>query len=137
MIRWDGGPVGSLNHTGSRRFASEKRRGGCGWILTESGPGPRVDARATLVRRVRWLTNASPHSYERASYLRTLLLLDPERTMVGLPIHLLDCEPRVRLLAARRTPLTDDARQWLTELRDDPIEDDDIRQAAGERVNES
>lgn len=93
------------------------------------------DSRAMLVRRLRWLTSASPHSYERASYLRSLLLLDPQRTTALLPIHLLDCEPKVRLLAAQHTPLTDDARRWLTELRDDRIEEEEIRRAAANRLN--
>jgi hypothetical protein len=50
---------------------------------------------------------------------------------------LLDCQPRVRLLAAQHTPLTDDAYRWLTELRDDPIEEEEIRSAAAERLNAS
>ncbi|MGC5021350.1 hypothetical protein [Micromonospora sp. DT47] len=103
-------------------------------ILMAAPPAAHTDTRAMLIRRLRWLTVASPHSYERASYLRSLLLLDEERTMEVLPIHLLDCEPSVRLLAARHTPLTDDARSWLAELRDDPIEDEDVRLAAAERL---
>ncbi|MDP9794454.1 hypothetical protein J2S43_002966 [Catenuloplanes nepalensis] len=55
---------------------------------------------------MRRLTVASPHSYERASCLRSLLLLDPECTTALLLIHLLDCEPEVRLLADRYAPLT-------------------------------
>lgn len=103
-------------------------------ILAGSSPAAHRDTRAMLVRRLRWLTAASPHSYERASHLRGLLLLDPHRTTARLPIHLLDCEPAVRLLAARHTPLTDDAHRWLTELRDDPIEEDDVRGAAADRL---
>jgi hypothetical protein len=104
-------------------------------ILAGAPPTAHTDTRATLVRRLRRLTTASPHSYERTSYQRSLLLLDPQRTTAVLPIHLLDCEPLTRLLAAQRTPLTDDAHRWLTELRDDPIEEDDIRRAAAERLN--
>ncbi|WP_432981434.1 hypothetical protein [Dactylosporangium sp. CA-233914] len=77
---------------------------------------------------------ASPHSYERASYLRSLLQLDLAGTTGMLPRFLLDCEPTVRLLATRHTPLTDHARRWLTELRDDPIEDDEVRTAAAQRI---
>lgn len=106
-------------------------------ILANSPPDAHPHTRTMLVRRLRWLTAASPHSYERASYLRSLLLLDPQRTTAVLPVHLLDCEPQVRLLAAQHTPLTDDARRWLTELCDDPIEEEEIRSVAAERLNAS
>ncbi|WP_203901341.1 hypothetical protein [Virgisporangium aliadipatigenens] len=106
-------------------------------ILAGSPSATHTDARTKLVRRLKWLTVASPHSYERASYLRSLLLLDPNRTMALLPIHLLDCEPQVRLLAAAHTPLTDDAHRWLTELRDDPIEEEEIRSVAAARLSPS
>jgi hypothetical protein len=100
-------------------------------ILARS-PAPEISAR--LVRRVRRIDNATPHSYARTSHLRTLLLLDPERTAAELPVHLFDCEDDVRLLAVRHTPLTDDARHRLAELRDDPIEEEEIRHAATERL---
>ncbi|WP_200211524.1 hypothetical protein [Micromonospora coerulea] len=103
-------------------------------ILATAPPAAYADAKAMLIRRLRLMTVASPHSYERASYLRSLLLLDEERTTAVLPIHLFDCEPSVRLLAARHTPLTEDARSWLAELRDDPIEEADVRLAAAERL---
>ena len=106
-------------------------------ILAGSPAATHANTRTTLVRRLRWLTAASPHSYERAGYLRSLLLLDPQRTTTQLPIHLLDCEPQVRLLAVQHTPLTDDAYRRLTELRDDPIEEEPIRNAAAERLNAS
>jgi hypothetical protein len=106
-------------------------------ILADSSPGVHADTRTVLVRRLRWLSASSPHSYERTSYLRSLLLLDPERTSEILPIHLLDCQAGVRLLAARHTPLTGDARRWLTELRDDPIEDQQVRDAAAARLTAS
>lgn len=103
-------------------------------ILAGSPPAAHAGTRARLVRRLRWLAIASPHSYERASYLRSLLLLDRQRTLDILPTYLLDCEPEVRLLAAQHTPLTDDARIWLTELRDDPIEEKEARNAAAQHT---
>jgi hypothetical protein len=103
-------------------------------ILTGSPPAAHAEGRATLVRRLRGQIRASPHSYERASYLRSLFLLDLPGTTGMLPFFLLDCEPKVRLLATRHTPLTDHARRWLTELRDDPIEDEDVRHAAAQRI---
>jgi hypothetical protein len=118
----------------------ERTDGWCGYEdLTEGlarilarSPTPEISER--LVRQVRQLDDATPHSYARASHLRILLLLDPERTAAELPVHLFDCEEDVRLLAVRHTPLTDDARQRLAELRDDPIEEEEIRLAATERL---
>jgi hypothetical protein len=106
-------------------------------ILAGSPRAAHADTRTRLVRHLRWLTAASPHSGERVSYLRSLLLLDPERTSAQLPVHLLDGEPEVRLLAVRNTPLTDDAHRWLVELRGDPLEDEEIRIAAAERLEAS
>ncbi|WP_238428083.1 hypothetical protein [Frankia nepalensis] len=103
-------------------------------ILMSLPPTAQVDIRALLVRRLRWLAIASPHSYERASYLRSLLLLDRQRTMKNLPAYLLDCEPQVRQLAAENVPLTDNIRCLLTELRDDPIEDDEVKHAMAGRL---
>jgi hypothetical protein len=104
-------------------------------ILTHAPPATHADTRTSLVGKLRWLTMASPHSYERTSHLRSLLLLDRQQTTGNLPIHLLDCEPGVRLQAAQHTPLTDDARHWLAELRDDPIEEEEVRNAASERLD--
>jgi hypothetical protein len=102
-------------------------------ILTAADAEPV--AKNQLVRRLRRLLKASPHSYERASYLDSLRLLDPVGIAGVLPIFLLDCEPGVRLLASKHTPLTDDARRWLTEISKDPLEEDDIRKAATERIH--
>jgi hypothetical protein len=83
-----------------------------------------------LARLLRGLLKESPHTAERAGYLRSLLVIDPEHTAETLPAHLFDCEAAVRLIAARHTPLTEDSRRWLAELRDDPIEDPEVRAAA-------
>ncbi|WP_232425375.1 hypothetical protein [Pseudofrankia inefficax] len=115
----------------------------CGWdqltagiarILSGLPPTAHGEIRTQLVRRLRSLTDASPHSYERASYLRSLLLLDQPDTMNTLAIYLLDCEPEVRRIAAENAPLTSEARRWLTELRDDPIEDHDVKHTAARRL---
>lgn len=103
-------------------------------ILTDAPPATHADTHTSLVGKLRWLTMASPHSYERTSHLRILLLVDRQQTTENLPIQLLDCEPGVRLLAAQHTPLTDDARHWLAELRDEPIEVEEVRDAAAERL---
>ncbi|MEU8008886.1 hypothetical protein [Micromonospora parva] len=106
-------------------------------ILTTSPSASKADLRTAVIRRLRRLTIASPHSYERRSYLHSLLLLDPDKTTAVLPSHLLDCEPDVRLLAAQHTPLTDQTRRWLLTLRDDPVEEASVRQAAAARINEN
>jgi hypothetical protein len=88
---------------------------------------------ATAVPRLRRLW-FSPHSYERPSYLRALVTLDPagaERLVVE---GLWDCETDVRLLAAERAPLTDQTRERLRYLRDDPIEAENVRAVAGARL---
>lgn len=102
-------------------------------ILSCSPAAAHGDAKVALLKRLRWLTIASPHSYERASYLRSLLLLNPD-VAHHLSACLFDCEPAVRLLAIQHVPLTDDTRRWLMELHGDPIEDDDVRQAAADRL---
>ena len=76
-----------------------------------------------LLRRL-WLT---PHSYERASYLRAYLALDRENAEYGLREGLWDCEEDVRLLAARHVSLTPRIRERLAYLRDDPIETPAVR----------
>ncbi|MEU1965910.1 hypothetical protein ABZ541_19295 [Micromonospora sediminicola] len=106
-------------------------------ILAGSRPAAHADLRATVLRRLRWLSRASPHSYERGSYLRSLLLLDRDRTAAALPSCLLDCEPTVRLTAAEHAPLTDRTRRWLSTLRDDPLEEASVRQAAFTRLDPS
>ena len=89
-------------------------------------------ARAELPRLRRlW---ASPHSYERAAYLRARLALDPEGVPKWVMEGLWDCEDRVRKLAVRQVELTATTRERLTYLRDDPIEEPDVRDAAAKRL---
>ncbi|GAB2925162.1 hypothetical protein GCM10027280_10560 [Micromonospora polyrhachis] len=127
--------LAALDQLTDRWCGYDRLTEGLARILAGSPPAAHADTQVRLVRQLRWLTIASPHSYERASYLRSLLLLDPQRTTDALPIHLLDCEPEVRLLAAQHAPLTEHAQRWLAELRDDPIEEEKVRRAAADRVN--
>ena len=46
-----------------------------------------------------------------------------------------DCEEGVRLLAARRAPLTPLSRRRLSYLRDDPLEVPAVRAAAADRLS--
>jgi hypothetical protein len=129
--------VAALDRLADQWCGYDRLTEGLARILTDSPPAAHADTRRWLVGQLRRLATASPHSYERTSHLRSLLLLDRQDTIENLPIHLLDCEAGVRLLAAQRTPLTDDARRWLAELRDDPIEDEQVRNAAAERTHAS
>ncbi|GAB3147321.1 hypothetical protein GCM10027258_40530 [Amycolatopsis stemonae] len=84
--------------------------------------------------RLRSLWYQSPHSYERAAYVNALLALDPDTTRQQLPDALADCEADVRVVAARHAPLTGEVRRWLGRLRDSPIENTDVREAAADRL---
>lgn len=115
---------------------------GAGWCgfdditagLTRLLEGEAGSARDRLVRTLHRLLRGSPHSYERASYLASLLQLEPAETTRILPVCLLDCEPGVRRIAVQHAPLTDDAVTWLTELAGDLIEEQDVRDAAAARL---
>jgi len=92
--------------------------------------GPTAATALPRLRRL-WF---SPHSYERPSYLRALVALDPagaERVVVE---GLWDCETDVRLLAAERAPLTAGTRERLRYLRDDPVEAQNVRAVAAARL---
>ncbi|MEU8613872.1 hypothetical protein AB0C29_38395 [Actinoplanes sp. NPDC048791] len=92
--------------------------------------GPGTAGVPKLLRRL-WFT---PHSYERASYLRAYLALDPDGAESGLREGLWDCEGDVRLLAVQRVRLSPRIRERLVYLRDDPIETPDVRDAAAARL---
>ncbi len=85
---------------------------------------------------VPWLHQlwTAPHSYERAAYLRALLVLDPAGAEPLLVEGLWDCEDEVRRIAAEHARLSAEVRERLVYLRDDPMEDAGVRDAAGERV---
>jgi hypothetical protein len=92
--------------------------------------GPGTAGLPKLLRRL-WLT---PHSYERTSFLRAYLTLDPDGAVGGLREGLWDCERDVRLLAAQQVPLSPRIRERLVYLRDDPIETPEVRHAAAARL---
>ncbi|WP_432827027.1 hypothetical protein [Dactylosporangium sp. CA-092794] len=91
------------------------------------------DAARRALPRIRSLW-FSPHSYERAAYLRARLALEPAACAGALSEGLFDCEPDVRLLAVRHVPLDGKLERRLTYLRDDPIETPEVRLAAAERL---
>ncbi|MBL7260013.1 HEAT repeat domain-containing protein [Paractinoplanes lichenicola] len=99
----------------------------CGYDEIATGLA-RLGAREVLPRlRELWF---SPHSYERASYLRAERILDPERVRPRLVEGLWDCEADVRELAAEHAPLEPRVVERLAELKDDPMEDERVRDAA-------
>lgn len=89
-------------------------------------------ARAELPRLRRLWT--SPHSFERAAYLRARLALDPDEGQKWAMEGLFDCEARVRQLAVLHVELTIATRERLAYLRDDPIEDPNVRATATKRL---
>ncbi|WP_426511510.1 hypothetical protein ACPPVO_13320 [Dactylosporangium sp. McL0621] len=91
------------------------------------------DAARQALPRIRSLW-FSPHSYERAAYLRARLELEPDACAGALTEGLWDCEAGVRLIAVRRVPLDEKLERRLAYLRDDPIETPEVRAAAAERL---
>jgi hypothetical protein len=91
------------------------------------------DAARQALPRIRSLW-FSPHSYERATYLRARLALEPDACAGALTEGLWDCEPAVRLIAVRQVPLDDKLQRRVAYLRDDPIETIEVRAAAAERL---
>ncbi|WP_127508793.1 hypothetical protein [Actinoplanes solisilvae] len=86
------------------------------------------DARTIVPRLHRlWF---SPHSYERAAYLRAALALDPEHVAPRLFEGLWDCEADVRRVAAENAELT----ERLAFLEADPMEDEEVRASARARL---
>ncbi|SBT39187.1 hypothetical protein [Micromonospora auratinigra] len=76
----------------------------------------------------------SPHSYERAAYLRARLRVDADDAARCLREGLWDCEADVRLLAARHVALGPEVRDRLRALRDDLLETPEVRAAAAARI---
>lgn len=93
--------------------------------------GPAASAAVPRLRRA-WFT---PHSFERAAYLRALTALAPDEVQPLLKEGLWDCESEVRRFAAAHVPLDGTAREQLRQLRDDPIETAEVRATAAARLD--
>ncbi|MFD9518062.1 hypothetical protein [Streptomyces sp. NPDC059979] len=93
--------------------------------------GPEA-ADAVPVLRAYWLH--TPHSYERADYLRALAAIDPTGLDDAYTESLWDCEKRTRLLGIASAPHRPQTVERIAALRDDPMETPEVRAAAGERV---
>ncbi|KOU26591.1 MULTISPECIES: hypothetical protein [unclassified Streptomyces] len=106
--------------------------------------GPDVTARrlahlgpqaADAVPPLRALLLETPHSYERADYLRAIAAIDPGAAEDLYKECLWDCEERTLLIAVAAAPAADpEVRARVVALRDDPLEDPDVRAAAAERA---
>ncbi|GGM09144.1 hypothetical protein ACFFX1_01480 [Dactylosporangium sucinum] len=92
--------------------------------------GSAASAALPNIRRL-WF---SPHSYERTSYLQARLALEPAECDGALAEGLWDCETGVRLLSVRHVTADARTRRRLEYLRDDPIEEPEVRAAAAERL---
>ncbi|MET9694040.1 hypothetical protein ABZY81_37360 [Streptomyces sp. NPDC006514] len=93
--------------------------------------GPAA-AGAVPVLRLFWLRN--PHSCERPGYLEALAAIDPSGLDYAHTESLWDCQERARMLGIARAPDIPEVRERLAALRDDPMEEPDVRAAAAQRA---
>jgi hypothetical protein len=101
--------------------------------LARFGP---LAAEAVPVLRRFWLW--TPHSYERPACLRALAAIDPSGPGLDRAYaeSVWDCEAAARLLGVASGPDRPEARADLARLRDDPMEEPEVRSAAGQRLVE-
>ncbi|MFF1415532.1 hypothetical protein ACFVX6_38165 [Streptomyces sp. NPDC058289] len=76
----------------------------------------------------------TPHSYERADYLKALAAIDPSGLDDAYTESLWDCEERARLLAIVSAPHHPQTLDRIALLRDDPMETPEVRTAAEARL---
>ncbi|MFE4395481.1 MULTISPECIES: hypothetical protein [Streptomycetaceae] len=93
--------------------------------------GPEAAEAVSLLRRF-WLW--TPHSYERADYLEALAAMGAAGMAEAYVESLWDCEARARLLGVERAPDRPYALRRIACLRDDPMEEPEVRAAAGARL---
>ncbi|MFF6783035.1 hypothetical protein [Streptomyces sp. NPDC012510] len=114
--------------------AHEEARQWCGPDQLATGIarfGPAGAEAAPVLRRL-WLR--TPHSYERPAYLKALAAVAPAGLDFAFTESLWDCEANARLLGIAHAPDLPHVRERLTWLRDDPMEDAEVRAAAGNRL---
>ncbi|MEV8099235.1 hypothetical protein [Kitasatospora sp. NPDC085879] len=93
--------------------------------------GRRAAEAAPLLRRF-W--SHTPHSYERPAYLEALAAVDPAGLEPAYTESLWDCESPARLLGIASAPELPHVRARIASLRDDPMEEPEVRAAAAERL---
>ncbi|MEE1785097.1 hypothetical protein PUR71_19610 [Streptomyces sp. SP17BM10] len=96
-----------------------------------AGYGPEAAGAASLLRRF-WLW--TPHSHERPAYLEALAAVAPAGLDEAYVESLWDCESGARLSAIRHAPQRPEVRARLVRLRDDPLEETAVRDAAAVRL---
>ncbi|MFJ6483067.1 MULTISPECIES: hypothetical protein [unclassified Streptomyces] len=118
-----------------RRLADQwEVRAWCGPVLTAGRLARFGPAAAPAVPHLRlyWLRN--PHSSERPGYLEALAAIDPSGLDYVHTESLWDCQQQARLLGTAHAPDVPEVRERLAALRDDPMEDPEVRAAAAERA---
>ncbi|MFE2408785.1 hypothetical protein ACFXDE_10610 [Kitasatospora sp. NPDC059408] len=93
--------------------------------------GPEAGGAASLLRRF-WLW--TPHSSERPAYLEALAAVAPAGLDEAYVESLWDCESGARLLGVRHAPERPEVGERLVALRDDPLEETAVRDAAAVRL---
>ncbi|MGH8879561.1 MAG: hypothetical protein ACRD0P_19805, partial [Stackebrandtia sp.] len=103
-----------------------------GMIRIGLAEDPASNVATRTLHQLEWLWRSTPHSHERAAYLRGLIALGQanEQLVEGL----WDCQDNVRELAAANAPLSPAVTARLAELRDDSLETDEVRAAATTRT---
>ncbi|MFE5580871.1 hypothetical protein [Kitasatospora sp. NPDC056531] len=93
--------------------------------------GSKTADAISLLRRF-WLW--TPHSYERHVYLEALAAMGAAGMAEAYTESLWDCQSEARRLGVAHAPDRPHVRERLARLRDDPIEDPEIRRAAAARL---
>jgi hypothetical protein len=74
------------------------------------------------------------HSHGRAALLEALIAIAPDHAALYAGEALHDCESTVRAIACRSAPADPAALDTLGDLSGDPLEDDDVRTNATQRL---
>ncbi|MFJ9839982.1 hypothetical protein ACIRYZ_05855 [Kitasatospora sp. NPDC101155] len=106
----------------------------CGPMYTARGLarfGPKAADAISLLRRF-WLW--TPHSYERHGYLEALAAMGAAGMAEAYTESLWDCQSEARRIGVAHAPDRPEVRDRLAYLRDDPMEDPEIKRAAAARL---
>lgn len=114
--------------------AHEAARQWCGPALLAAGIARFGTAGAEAAPVLRRLWPRTPHSYERPALLKALASAAPAGLDFAYTESLWDCESDARLSGIALAPGLPHVHERLTELRDDPMEEAEVRAAAGERL---
>ncbi|MFJ3792662.1 hypothetical protein [Kitasatospora sp. NPDC090091] len=93
--------------------------------------GPAATA---AVPDLRWFWLRTPHSYERAAYLKALAAIGTRGLDQAHAESLWDCEEQARLLGITHAPDHPETLDRIAALRDDPMEEPEVRAAAEARL---